>query len=64
MFGSKNITLNNIILIECHCNEDGSVNANCDEASGKCNCKEHIIGDKCTQCVEEFYGFPNCEGTI
>ena len=59
-----NITLNIIFLIECHCNEDGSVDTSCDEASGKCTCKEHIVGDKCTQCVEEFHGFPNCEGNV
>ena len=50
-------------LSECECNEDGSVNELCDEASGKCTCKENVIGDKCTQCATEFWGLiSNCEG--
>ena len=50
-------------LSECECNEDGSVNELCDEASGKCTCKENVIGDKCTQCATEFWGIiSNCEG--
>ena len=50
-------------LLECECNEDGSVNELCDEASGKCTCKENVIGDKCTQCATEFWGLiSNCEG--
>ena len=52
-------------LLECECNEDGSVNELCDEASGKCTCKENVIGDKCTQCATEFWGLiSNCEGKL
>ena len=46
----------------CECNEEGSVGTECDENSGKCTCKENIIGDKCTQCGTEFWGFSDCQG--
>ena len=29
----------------------------------KLNCKENIKGDKCNECIDNFYGFPNCTGT-
>ena len=48
--------------IECECNEEGAVDNTCTEVDGKCACKEHIIGDKCAECEEEFFGFPTCEG--
>ena len=51
-----------IFLSACECNEEGSVGIECDEASGKCTCKENIIGDKCTQCATEFWGFSDCQG--
>merc|ERR1711971_1122634 len=36
-----------------------------DEASGKCTCKENVIGDKCTQCATEFWGLiSNCEACM
>ena len=48
---------------ECDCNPDGSVDQNCEDANGKCTCKEHIVGDKCDQCVAGFFGFPQCQGS-
>ena len=48
--------------LECECDEEGSVDNTCTETDGKCTCKEHIIGEKCAECEEEFFGFPNCEG--
>ena len=46
----------------CQCNEDGSENTNCDNASGKCSCKDHVVGDKCVECEIQYYGFPDCKG--
>ena len=31
---------------ECNCHPLGSKSQQCDE-NGKCNCKEHVTGDKC-----------------
>ena len=33
-------------------------------SSGKCTCKEWVIGDKCTECASEHYGFPNCQACM
>ena len=46
----------------CNCNEDGSVDQNCN-ARGKCTCKENVIGDKCDQIVEAFYDITDPKGT-
>ena len=46
-------------LIECNCDQDGSLDGNCDEA-GKCFCKRGFDGDKCNACAYGLYGFPNC----
>ena len=27
----------------------------------KCSCKSNVMGDNCDQCVDGFYGFPNCQ---
>ena len=48
---------------ECDCNPDGSVDQNCDDTTGKCTCKEHIVGDKCDQCAAGFFGYPTCQGS-
>ena len=47
------------IFIACTCDPIGAQNENCD--NGMCYCKEHITGDKCDQCEEIYFGFPNCQ---
>ena len=49
------------ILQSCDCNPLGSVSLNCDD-HGLCDCKENVVGDKCDQCAEEHFNFPNCTG--
>ena len=44
------------------CNDHGSLNTACDNDSGKCSCKEFVVGDKCTECEKEHFGFPDCKG--
>ena len=52
---------NDYLLKGCSCHSDGSDGA-CD-VTGKCTCKnENIAGDKCDTCVENYYGFPTCDG--
>ena len=48
-------------ISECECSQEGSVAITCDDLSGKCSCKEFVIGDKCTECATEHYGFPGCQ---
>ena len=49
-----------VSLTECECAKEGSA-GQCD-ANGKCTCNENVAGDKCTECQEFYYGYPNCQG--
>ena len=46
------------------CNDHGSLNTACDNDSGKCTCKDFVVGDKCTECEKEHFGFPDCKGIV
>ena len=46
------------------CNDQGSLNTACDDDSGKCSCKDFVVGDKCAECEKEHFGFPECKGKI
>ena len=48
--------------LACMCDEHGSVDDECDATTGKCTCKENFANDKCSECIEGFFGFPNCQG--
>ena len=39
---------------EIGCGSNGTVQV-------KCSCKSNVVGDNCDQCVDGFYGFPNCK---
>ena len=49
-----------VSLTECECAKEGST-GQCD-ANGKCTCNENVAGDKCTECKENYFGYPNCQG--
>ena len=53
-----------IYFTDCKCNERGSVGKTCDNNTGICACKPHIVGAKCDQCDEGYYGWswPDCGG--
>lgn len=44
------------------CNAEGSAGITCGEVNGLCTCNANIVGEKCTNCNEEHFGFPNCTG--
>lgn len=49
-------------LAACDCNLAGSVSLQCDRDTGKCQCKQGMIGDKCDQCAQDASGkMPQCE---
>ena len=39
----------------CQCNPAGSVDLQCDVATGACSCKPNIAGLNCDQCEENKY---------
>ena len=45
----------NKIFAECQCNVEGSTSISCDESSGKCDCKDFVVGDKCNQCDDKHF---------
>ena len=47
---------------ECECKVEGSNNQICNKYTGKCSCKAGFNGQKCGECDEEFFGYPNCTG--
>ena len=53
----------NYFFLACNCNEEGSVDQNCN-AHGKCTCKENVIGDKCDTVVEAFYDITDPKGKL
>ena len=48
----------------CGCHITGSISPACN-SNQTCDCKNNVIGDKCTSCTTGTYGgFPNCYGEI
>lgn len=47
---------------ECGCDPGGSRNLTCDDISGHCSCRPHLIGRKCDQ-VRPGYHFANLDHT-
>ena len=45
------------------CNADGRVGEDiCNAETGVCDCKDNVIGDKCSYCEMGHYSFPDCKG--
>ena len=51
----------NIIFLACECKAGGSKSTVCDKSTGKCDCNDNVVGDKCTQCESGYWGFPKCQ---
>ena len=49
-----------LLLSDCMCNADGSVDNSCDE-NGKCSCNANVAGEKCDQCAAGVVEFPSCD---
>ena len=47
---------------DCHVSgSSGSKSTVCDKSTGKCDCNDNVVGDKCTQCESGYWGFPSCQ---
>lgn len=44
----------------CDCHPEGSVEQQCDPATGQCRCKHGTAGRQCSQCLAGQWGFPSC----
>ena len=45
------------------CNADGRVGEDiCNAETGVCDCKDNVVGDKCDECAEGYFNFPECTG--
>lgn len=41
----------------CVCNNEGSLNAECDAHTGQCKCQPGVGGTECDRCLSDHYGF-------
>ena len=47
------------------CNADGRVGEDiCNAETGVCDCKDNVVGDKCEECAEGYFNFPECTGDL
>ena len=56
-----NLTYLHNCILECQCNEQGSASDKCEDESGKCSCRPHVVGHKCDKCEPGYFGFPDCQ---
>ena len=58
---------NQCFLLACDCKPEGvqsdpEPDLTCDANTGICHCKCDVQGDKCDECTDHHYGFPECVG--
>ena len=49
-----------IFWIACACNTEGSNGKSCSN-SGQCDCKDNVEGLPCDHCMDNHFGFPDCQ---
>ncbi|XP_026292152.1 laminin subunit alpha [Frankliniella occidentalis] len=47
--------------LKCNCDYLGSTDFECAKFGGQCPCKANVIGRRCTECRNGYYGFPDCK---
>ncbi|KAK3929045.1 Laminin subunit alpha [Frankliniella fusca] len=47
--------------LKCNCDYLGSTDFECEKFGGQCPCKANVIGRRCTECRNGYYGFPDCK---
>jgi laminin alpha 3/5 len=43
----------------CNC-DSGTSDGICDKKNGTCICAPNFQGERCSECAQGFYNFPNC----
>ena len=49
------------IFSDCACEISGSANNGTCDSTGQCTCESNVVGQKCDQCIDTFFGWPGCE---
>lgn len=57
---SKNQYKYYLYYLDCNCDARGTKQGICDKSDGVCLCKEGYGGSRCDQCINGYYGYPNC----
>ena len=52
-----------LMTLECLCDENGADSKLCNKESGQCTCNPHVVGLKCKACEDEYWAFPDCQGS-
>ncbi|XP_013373113.1 PREDICTED: laminin subunit alpha-1 [Chinchilla lanigera] len=48
----------------CGCHETGSLSGVCHPESGRCDCRPHVTGQRCDQCLPGYYGLDSGLGCL
>ncbi|XP_021041837.1 laminin subunit alpha-1 isoform X1 [Mus caroli] len=48
----------------CNCHENGSLSGVCHLETGLCDCKPHVTGQQCDQCLSGYYGLDTGLGCV
>nr|XP_023418495.1 laminin subunit alpha-1 [Cavia porcellus] len=48
----------------CGCHEKGSLSGVCHPESGRCDCRPHVTGQRCDQCLPGYYGLDTAPGCL
>ncbi|ELV12742.1 Laminin subunit alpha-1 [Tupaia chinensis] len=48
----------------CQCHEQGSLSAVCHHETGLCDCRPHVTGQQCDQCLHGYYGLDRGLGCL
>ncbi|EPY79313.1 laminin subunit alpha-1 isoform 1 [Camelus ferus] len=53
-----------VCVSACECHRQGSLSAICHPETGLCDCKPHVTGQRCDQCLLGYYGLDTGRGCL
>ncbi|KAI1897462.1 hypothetical protein AGOR_G00083530 [Albula goreensis] len=48
----------------CMCHSNGSVSEVCDQQTGQCQCRQHVVGRQCDECMASTYNMQPARGCV